>query len=626
MHLCIVSIQSFIPLFLSFVVSTLYLYLHLFVFFQCSVYSSASNTLSIWNADWDPSAYPDAYIYYLEQSKTDSKTIYGLSNVDAFHVFYDKFRRYSSKDDQTENQEFSFSLSLYGDGSIRYRYHLIEDAKLNSDIFRVWGSHSSTSDYESNLWYHQENIDQDEVQAGSDIIFCESRLIACPVSSCIAPGEYFRAYWDGNVDCSALGSNNKRDFVCNWAGGLDTSPASVIFDKDGRQMFVCAVPAMNLLEGSLISMEIISFLSENSSLLPINDNIPGKKAIYQISDLTGLFKNNVSQGELVRHHVMVRYYPDSNSTRVCGCSAVSSPENFPSGSYCDRCSVCRGTPNISNMESSLRMDTLDCNGDCFGSAIIDGCSNCAAGFTGKIPDNSCGMGEIREDTSSSTQSGDLITQLFLVIVIVFCMSCLFSLCMYLARNVLRPVTETDQAIDFIYVQGTPVGVLRREVIPNRNGRGLSDFEKDAIGTTLYKSLPNGNLQNKADSNNSECSICLVYFKDGDYCRKLPEPCGHFFHRDCVDKWFSVSQLCPLCKRSIKKILLGEADDEYENSRSASNSIAFLPQNLMLGSQTRVFTTPVSRDTGTLLEMSALNQSNPNSSRGRPDPRLHIDHV
>lgn len=47
-----------------------------------------------------------------------------------------------------------------------------------------------------------------------------------------------------------------------------------------------------------------------------------------------------------------------------------------------------------------------------------------------------------------------------------------------------------------------------------------------------------------------CSICLVDFEDGDELRKLP--CGHRFHRACIDRWLlKSSTTCPIDKSDLR---------------------------------------------------------------------------
>ncbi|GAB5029565.1 ring finger protein [Nannochloropsis oceanica] len=46
----------------------------------------------------------------------------------------------------------------------------------------------------------------------------------------------------------------------------------------------------------------------------------------------------------------------------------------------------------------------------------------------------------------------------------------------------------------------------------------------------------------------ECCICLSDFERTDLVRKLP--CGHLFHSECVDSWFSFNSVCPLCKANV----------------------------------------------------------------------------
>lgn len=47
-----------------------------------------------------------------------------------------------------------------------------------------------------------------------------------------------------------------------------------------------------------------------------------------------------------------------------------------------------------------------------------------------------------------------------------------------------------------------------------------------------------------------CSVCLSGFEVGDPMRAL-EPCGHVFHRACIDLWLLRRADCPLCKHSVR---------------------------------------------------------------------------
>lgn len=49
-----------------------------------------------------------------------------------------------------------------------------------------------------------------------------------------------------------------------------------------------------------------------------------------------------------------------------------------------------------------------------------------------------------------------------------------------------------------------------------------------------------------------CGVCLVDFDHGDEMRVLP--CGHYFHRDCIDHWLlNSSTVCPVDKRDLRMI-------------------------------------------------------------------------
>jgi len=54
--------------------------------------------------------------------------------------------------------------------------------------------------------------------------------------------------------------------------------------------------------------------------------------------------------------------------------------------------------------------------------------------------------------------------------------------------------------------------------------------------------------NESDDPEATCSICLTEYTDGSMMRRLP--CGHDFHRRCVDKWLQRNKRCPLCIHAI----------------------------------------------------------------------------
>lgn len=48
-----------------------------------------------------------------------------------------------------------------------------------------------------------------------------------------------------------------------------------------------------------------------------------------------------------------------------------------------------------------------------------------------------------------------------------------------------------------------------------------------------------------DMEDESCAICLVDYEAEDDLRNLP--CGHSFHKTCVDGWLAVNASCPNCR-------------------------------------------------------------------------------
>ncbi|TKW25262.1 hypothetical protein SEVIR_3G107000v4 [Setaria viridis] len=98
---------------------------------------------------------------------------------------------------------------------------------------------------------------------------------------------------------------------------------------------------------------------------------------------------------------------------------------------------------------------------------------------------------------------------------------------------------------------------------NQN-RGASSDAINALGTYKFKlKKPRNGEGNEGgagvlaagtdkervvSAEDAVCCICLARYVDNDELRLLP--CGHFFHKDCVDKWLKINALCPLCKAEL----------------------------------------------------------------------------
>jgi SNF2 family DNA or RNA helicase len=59
-------------------------------------------------------------------------------------------------------------------------------------------------------------------------------------------------------------------------------------------------------------------------------------------------------------------------------------------------------------------------------------------------------------------------------------------------------------------------------------------------------------------NGEDCSICLNPLENviSDNCSVVcTNPCGHAFHKKCIEKWFNKNKKCPLCRQLITNLIL-----------------------------------------------------------------------
>ena len=69
---------------------------------------------------------------------------------------------------------------------------------------------------------------------------------------------------------------------------------------------------------------------------------------------------------------------------------------------------------------------------------------------------------------------------------------------------------------------------------------------DSVKCAEEPSFGSASLGNSSIS--TECSVCLMEFKEGDALSELP--CRHIYHRSCVTEWLLLQNACPMCKQSL----------------------------------------------------------------------------
>mmetsp|Transcript_106634 Transcript_106634/g.200923 ORF Transcript_106634/g.200923 Transcript_106634/m.200923 type:complete len:355 (-) Transcript_106634:43-1107(-) len=98
------------------------------------------------------------------------------------------------------------------------------------------------------------------------------------------------------------------------------------------------------------------------------------------------------------------------------------------------------------------------------------------------------------------------------------------------RGMLQQLAEDGELDD------TLAGSARRMVQLGSvaNGQRLSDEEMEALPKIRFESVEQ-----------QSCAICLEAYSQGELLTALR--CNHFFHTECLTRWFQRSTQCPLCR-------------------------------------------------------------------------------
>ena len=470
--------------------------------------------ISLWGSNWSP-------------AKSSGGSILSLASNNQFSVLYaDLLSPFGFE------QGNSFGLTICSDGSTRFRYLNVSSDTSNGN-FGSWVSKLLTAP-NSYKMTNNFSIPHEIITSGTDFALCSYSALGCVENACVSPSSSLRVFWRG-ISCNSLSTsildaaNASIHYSCVWAGGLAVTTPTLTTDSAGMtESILCPTPSLNLPDGTMTTMAL-NVTSDVGALISPQSGSP---LLYGITLLGS---------ELANHAIMVRYY--SHQAPKCGCSALESLNLT-----CDECLVCGGIGN-----------TKDCNGTCFGSAYLWEGSECVSGNTRRaayVIDLYPYLYGGAADNLLNLISFIILSGFFFMILLVIFACLRIILCG-------NPTPEDHGVIYMAFNVADTLGIRRLL---------LTEEQLEEIGEFVYS--PCRPVDEDIEStipSNEECSICLSEFSEGDICRRLPLPCSHTFHKVCIDEWFVNNSSCPLCKRSIYRIMLrNETDTRTQPYNGDSN--------------------------------------------------------
>eukprot|EP00933_Yihiella_yeosuensis_P060612 TRINITY_DN63360_c0_g1_i1.p1 TRINITY_DN63360_c0_g1~~TRINITY_DN63360_c0_g1_i1.p1 ORF type:complete len:490 (-),score=87.63 TRINITY_DN63360_c0_g1_i1:408-1877(-) len=128
------------------------------------------------------------------------------------------------------------------------------------------------------------------------------------------------------------------------------------------------------------------------------------------------------------------------------------------------------------------------------------------------------------------------------------------------------ITKLVAAVMFLSAARAVAALAVFRALFRGNAAGNGDEAPKMVGATANQiatltqqrwEAPAKGSSDDDDDEQASCSICLCEFTDGVIVRRLP--CGHHFHRRCVDKWLQRNKRCPLCMHPVDQECKWAAD-------------------------------------------------------------------
>ncbi|KAK3085018.1 hypothetical protein FSP39_022932 [Pinctada imbricata] len=154
-----------------------------------------------------------------------------------------------------------------------------------------------------------------------------------------------------------------------------------------------------------------------------------------------------------------------------------------------------------------------------------------------------------EEPNQETPSKEYFDMgIFVAVFVIFCIICIIVVLKLKWR-------QREQQVNNIEEVKRAVAKLETRKYKHRNSK---KHEKEVC-------TPVSDIGSEG-SGQEQCAICLEEYQESQILRVLP--CGHEFHRSCVDPWLVQSATCPLCMHNIVE---GPSEKCTDNSQPSSSS-------------------------------------------------------
>lgn len=119
--------------------------------------------------------------------------------------------------------------------------------------------------------------------------------------------------------------------------------------------------------------------------------------------------------------------------------------------------------------------------------------------------------------------------------------------------------QEDMSYDALLRLGERIGDVKTDrwtMIAHKEIAKLKSFKYDP--SVHAKSNDNDAVMEDIDDSELKCLVCQFAYEGGDELRRLP--CGHCFHKDCIDQWLQSKDCCAYCRQCI----LPDKEDQKQN--------------------------------------------------------------